>query len=608
MDDDLGGSASRLDVLLLSHRPRAPRTRCHTLALATTLIGLGLAICAAAAFVSGTYDSPIFTPVAAVRPDPSVHRGVNLGGWLVIESWVAPSLFFPFLCVGQCPPDTPPVIDERSFCDRLGAEEARRRLDAFRSEWVTEATFARIAASGLNTVRIPYGWWIFGDTPICSGVPSIHHLDNAVDWAEAHGLHVVLDLHGVPPSQNGYDHSGTSSHPPFAHQQPAWARGPFDGGAWLRPENVNLTRSVLRRVASRYAKRSAVVRMGMVNEPLLIPRSWCDSGCPIQMEELVDFYEGTWKELGAIVPSVMPVLDVGLGAGASTWEAALGAAGLPSRLAQGVVDMHIYQAWAPWGIQLFPQAWHLRNAACGAASSIRDFHARVAPVMVGEWSAAMTDCATWINGVGLATGYDALLGINRGACSRVPCPNRFSNLTEGATLSGGPDEAGMCPTGELVDKGGPAGKLGSDAFYALLTEYMVGAYESSAGWTFWNFQNEMHDPRWSFFDAQERGWFPADLSTASYAPRRPDCDSADTVFGSLVTTAAVFAAGVVVTLCGTIALACRTRPCRRLRRRCGCCCCGSRRAKHLDTDESEDAALATPSQLMGGDFGGRALG
>ena len=28
---------------------------------------------------------------------------------------------------------------------------------------VTNETFRRIAASGLNTVRVPFGYWIFGD-------------------------------------------------------------------------------------------------------------------------------------------------------------------------------------------------------------------------------------------------------------------------------------------------------------------------------------------------------------------------------------------------------------------------------------------------------------
>ena len=49
-------------------------------------------------------------------------RGVNLGGWLVLEPWVTPSLFYEFLCDLDtgCAEDKPPVIDEHSLCARLG--------------------------------------------------------------------------------------------------------------------------------------------------------------------------------------------------------------------------------------------------------------------------------------------------------------------------------------------------------------------------------------------------------------------------------------------------------------------------------------------------------
>ena len=185
-----------------------------TLALALIVAPLIVGLVASAIVLRDVYNSPLFVPAAPAsrtrRSSALLHRGVNLGGWLILEPWITPSMFYPFLCAGgRCPPDQPPVIDERSFCARLGTAEARRRLEALRTSWVTEQTFASIAAAGLNTVRIPFGYWVFGDTDLCPGVSSIHHLDDGVRWAEAHHLRVVLDLHGVPPTQNGMDHSGT---------------------------------------------------------------------------------------------------------------------------------------------------------------------------------------------------------------------------------------------------------------------------------------------------------------------------------------------------------------------------------------------------------------
>lgn len=58
----------------------------------------------------------------------------------------------------------------------------------------------------LNHVRIPIGYWAY---EVASGEPYIQgqreYLLKAVDWAGKHGLKVIIDLHGVPGSQNGYD-------------------------------------------------------------------------------------------------------------------------------------------------------------------------------------------------------------------------------------------------------------------------------------------------------------------------------------------------------------------------------------------------------------------
>jgi glucan 1,3-beta-glucosidase len=66
-----------------------------------------------------------------------------------------------------------------------------------------------IVAAGLNHVRIPIGYWAYD---ISAGEPyhqgQVQYLDNAIGWARNHGLKVLIDLHGAPGSQNGYDNSG----------------------------------------------------------------------------------------------------------------------------------------------------------------------------------------------------------------------------------------------------------------------------------------------------------------------------------------------------------------------------------------------------------------
>jgi aryl-phospho-beta-D-glucosidase BglC (GH1 family) len=55
-------------------------------------------------------------------------------------------------------------------------------------------------------VRIPIGYWAFDVAP---GEPYIQgqkpYLLNAIGWAAKYNLKVIIDLHGAPGSQNGYE-------------------------------------------------------------------------------------------------------------------------------------------------------------------------------------------------------------------------------------------------------------------------------------------------------------------------------------------------------------------------------------------------------------------
>ena len=86
-------------------------------------------------------------------------RGVNLGGWLLLERWITPSVF-----------GDSQARDEFSLCSELGAEAASV-LKIHRDNFITEADFAWIANHGLNAVRLPVGYWVFGDENR-SSVPS----------------------------------------------------------------------------------------------------------------------------------------------------------------------------------------------------------------------------------------------------------------------------------------------------------------------------------------------------------------------------------------------------------------------------------------------------
>lgn len=122
------------------------------------------------------------------------------------------------------------IVDEWTFGQYQSVATATSALQAHWASWITEADFVAIAAAGLNHVRIPIGYWAFD---VSAGEPYIKstqysYLKQAVQWAANHGIYVIvgmlsvatsayvlysfgqflLDLHGVPGSQNGFDNSG----------------------------------------------------------------------------------------------------------------------------------------------------------------------------------------------------------------------------------------------------------------------------------------------------------------------------------------------------------------------------------------------------------------
>lgn len=117
-------------------------------------------------------------------------RGVNLGGWFVLEPWITPSLFDEW--------STSQIVkDEYTYTQVLGQDEASRRLESHWYSWITESDFEQIKAAGLNHVRIPLGYWAIAPLP---GDPYVQGqlpiLDQAIGWARNAGLKVLIDLHG----------------------------------------------------------------------------------------------------------------------------------------------------------------------------------------------------------------------------------------------------------------------------------------------------------------------------------------------------------------------------------------------------------------------------
>lgn len=145
---------------------------------------------------SGSYDEP------TVVQGLDKIRGVNLGGWLVYEGWITAD--------GAGFGSGKGWVDEWTMAQTY--DQNRDYINAYWRGWVTEQDFSEIAAAGLNTVRIPVGFWTFIPTkapePYRGQVETWQSLKNAFGWAKKYNLRIMLDMHAVPGPQSLDAHSG----------------------------------------------------------------------------------------------------------------------------------------------------------------------------------------------------------------------------------------------------------------------------------------------------------------------------------------------------------------------------------------------------------------
>jgi glucan 1,3-beta-glucosidase len=295
-------------------------------------------------------------------------RGVDIGGWFVLEPYITPSLFEQFQTNGQSIP-----VDEYHFCQQLGKEECQNQLNQHWSTWITEEDFENIASFGLNHVRIPIGYWAFqplADDPYVQG--QRQYLNQALGWAQKYNLSVWIDLHGAPGSQNGFDNSGL--------------RDTLD---WQTNDYVNITLNVLQEIAKLYGQENyngVVVAIELVNEPL---------GPSLNMDEIKQFYENGWQTIRDTGSDTGVVIHDAFQA-YGYWNDFMA---LPDYF-NVILDHHNYQVFSAGQLQQTIQQ-HV-DSACTLGWETRN---ETLWRIVGEWSGALTDCSLWLNGVGRGARY-----------------------------------------------------------------------------------------------------------------------------------------------------------------------------------------------------------
>jgi glucan 1,3-beta-glucosidase len=129
---------------------------------------------------------------------------------MVLEPWITPSLFYRFL--GKTHSEGVGV-DSYTFCEALGPVEGNAVLRAHWDSWVTEDHIKALADRQVEVVRLPIGDWTL--TPYGPYVGCTDGATEKIEWfldtCAKYGLKVLLDVHALKDSQNGFDNSGKAS-------------------------------------------------------------------------------------------------------------------------------------------------------------------------------------------------------------------------------------------------------------------------------------------------------------------------------------------------------------------------------------------------------------
>lgn len=182
-------------------------------------------------------------------------RGVNLGGWLLLEKWITDGTpNNPFQNDENAP-------DEWSLHQSLGKSKTTAALNKHYSSFVTEKDIQTLAKAGINLVRIPIGHWILPQY-VNSNEPwapndGWKYLLQAIGWAQKHGIYVLVDLHGAPGSQAYQQTTGHQSSNQF-----------WNGG--MGGNNMQRSMKLLTHLADTFSKapyKGTVVGLELLNEP-----------------------------------------------------------------------------------------------------------------------------------------------------------------------------------------------------------------------------------------------------------------------------------------------------------------------------------------------------
>jgi glucan 1,3-beta-glucosidase len=243
----------------------------------------------------------------------------------------------------------------------LGRDLYRDLINEHREAFLSESDFKLIARRGFNAVRLPVPWYAFGEDGPDHGpyVGCIAQVDNTLDWAERHGISVLLVL-DISPGAKGEEGLLSNAE-----------RG-------RRAEML----FVLEALARRYAGASALFGIEVADEPVAQHHTGIfgiEEGVPLHV--LRNFYRKAYEVIRSAAGDAPCIVlpDAGM---PGSWRSFM----TPRRYRNVWLDCHLYHydekvdATGPAGAAMLVKRSQ-RTLARADKSGL--------PVMVGAWSSAL---------------------------------------------------------------------------------------------------------------------------------------------------------------------------------------------------------------------------
>ena len=305
--------------------------------------------------------------------------GVNVGGWLDTEPFIVPGLYETYSngTAGTS-------VDEYTLIQNMG-DNATAIMTEHYNTFITERDFVEMVSNGINWVRLPIGHWAVQTSPEEPYLERVswEYVLKALKWARKYGIRVNFDLHTLPGSQNGWNHSGRIG-------EVNWLRGAMGLANAQRALEIirTLTQFIIQ---PEYA--SLIPLWGFTNEP---------NANVVGQGPVGSFYYEVYRMIREITGTGEgngPMLSMHDGfVGIASWYNFMPGA---DRMA---LDQHPYMCF---GDQRMGDLSVISRAPCEMwADSTNDTSRQFGANTAGEWSAAINDCGQWLNRVGAGARYE----------------------------------------------------------------------------------------------------------------------------------------------------------------------------------------------------------